>query len=69
MSEQANQSTKNTVRCGHCGNKTLMQIIAEGKYSKTLVCDPVNAYESWRDYHQDLRNWHRRSLITGTLVL
>ncbi|MBD2517166.1 DUF4145 domain-containing protein [Nostoc sp. FACHB-973] len=51
MSEQANQSTKNTVRCGHCGNKTLMQIIAEGKYSKTLVCDPVNAYEAWRDYH------------------
>ncbi|MEP0751767.1 DUF4145 domain-containing protein [Trichocoleus sp. Lan] len=36
MSKQNSKLTTDTILCGHCGNKTLMKIISEGKSSRKM---------------------------------
>jgi hypothetical protein len=49
MTSKEYKSTHKTIRCGHCGNKTLMTIICEGKCEKDIYYDEY--YKSWTDYH------------------
>lgn len=46
MTEQKYKHTTKTVRCGHCGNKTLMKVISEGEYTQTSSDDRYN-----EEYH------------------
>ncbi|OKH53953.1 hypothetical protein NIES2101_09435 [Calothrix sp. HK-06] len=50
MTEHKNQFTKCTIRCGHCGNKTLMIILAEGEHRKNTKFDKDTGYEAWIEY-------------------
>jgi len=52
MNAQRKEFTQNTIRCEHCGNKTVMEIIAKGKYTEYDDSDsPDEYYFSWTDYH------------------
>lgn len=50
MTEQKYKHTTETVRCGHCGNKTLMKVISEGEYRKDIYYDSDFEYDSWEIY-------------------
>ncbi|MCO5797259.1 MAG: DUF4145 domain-containing protein [Dolichospermum sp. LBC05a] len=50
MTEQKHKHTTKTVRCGHCGNKTLMKVISEGEYRKDIYYDSDFEYDSWEIY-------------------
>ncbi|MBD2276945.1 DUF4145 domain-containing protein [Aphanizomenon flos-aquae] len=49
MTEQKHKHTAKTVRCGHCGNKTLMKVISEGEYTTTFLDDREEKYYHYRD--------------------
>lgn len=66
MTKKNYKSTKNTVLCGHCGNKTLMRVISEGKYHKqtdifhdwsestirVLLCPSCEEFNIIQDYKE-----------------
>ncbi|WP_413173411.1 DUF4145 domain-containing protein [Anabaena azotica] len=51
MTEQKHKHkhTTETFRCGHCGNKTLMEVISEGEYTQTSSDDRYN--EEYHHFH------------------
>lgn len=49
MSKQDYELTSQAVRCGHCGNKTLMKIISQGEYRKKYG-DLCEEYLEWVNY-------------------
>jgi hypothetical protein len=51
MTEKKYKHTTKTFRCGHCGNKTLMEVISEGTHRKYIDDgSELEYYKSWEDY-------------------
>ncbi len=50
MTNQEHKATTSTIRCGHCGNKTLMKIISEGNYRQEILWNSDDGYAEWKDY-------------------
>lgn len=50
MTNQEHKATRSTIRCGHCGNKTLIKIISEGNYRQEILWNSDICYEIWKDY-------------------
>lgn len=44
MTNQEHKATISTIRCGHCGNKTLMKIISEGNYRQEILWNSDDCY-------------------------